>query len=116
MAQEEVDLHTGLAQATGGQVSPDVEKSCWYLLEFQWDKQGKWSLVDNDAQLMINTNKGKLPIHCLAPFEASCILGVWLAPYGNNKTQVAKLRKVIANWMNRLQSGHIHKEDAWYYY
>eukprot|EP00957_Ditylum_brightwellii_P202996 15332764-Ditylum_brightwellii.AAC.1 len=97
MAQEEVDLYTGLAQATGGQVSPDVEKNFWYLLEFQWDKQGKWSLVNNDVQLMINTNKGRLPIHCLAPSKTSRIL-------------------VVANWVDRVWSGHIRKEDAWYYY
>eukprot|EP00957_Ditylum_brightwellii_P102739 7830023-Ditylum_brightwellii.AAC.1 len=28
MTQEEVDLYTGLAQATDGQVSSDVEKNC----------------------------------------------------------------------------------------
>eukprot|EP00957_Ditylum_brightwellii_P173356 13198823-Ditylum_brightwellii.AAC.1 len=65
---------------------------------------------------MINTNKGRLPIHCLAPSEASHILGVWLAPDGNNKTQVAELMKVVANWVDRVWLGHIRKEDAWYYY
>eukprot|EP00957_Ditylum_brightwellii_P011042 837156-Ditylum_brightwellii.AAC.1 len=65
---------------------------------------------------MINTNKGRLPIHHLAPSEASCILGAWLAPDGNNKTQVAEFKKVVANWMVRVWSGHIRKEDAWYYY
>eukprot|EP00957_Ditylum_brightwellii_P139379 10622247-Ditylum_brightwellii.AAC.1 len=61
---------------------------------------------------MINTNKGKLPIHCLVPSNASRILGIWLAPDGNNKTQVAELKKVVANWMDIVQPGHLCKEDA----
>eukprot|EP00957_Ditylum_brightwellii_P088382 6731883-Ditylum_brightwellii.AAC.1 len=61
---------------------------------------------------MINTNKGRLSIHCLAPSKASCILGIWLSPDGNNKRQVAELKKVVANWMDRVQLGHISKEDA----
>eukprot|EP00957_Ditylum_brightwellii_P101972 7772353-Ditylum_brightwellii.AAC.1 len=74
MTLEEVDLYTGLTQATGGQVSPGMKKNCWYLLEFQWDNHGKLTLVDNYAQRMINTNEDRHPIHCLAPSEASCIL------------------------------------------
>eukprot|EP00957_Ditylum_brightwellii_P121447 9262041-Ditylum_brightwellii.AAC.1 len=89
-----------------------MEENCWYLLEFQWDNQGKWTLVDNDVQLMINTNEGRHPIHCLAPSEASRILGVWLAPDGNNKTHVAELKKLVANWVDRVSSGHICKECA----
>ena len=31
MAQKELDLYSGLAKATGGQVSPDKGKNSWYL-------------------------------------------------------------------------------------
>eukprot|EP00957_Ditylum_brightwellii_P206605 15349172-Ditylum_brightwellii.AAC.2 len=57
--QEEIDLSAGLAKATGGQVSPDKGKNHWYLLEFEWDKKGKWKLGNIKADLWVSTNGGK---------------------------------------------------------
>eukprot|EP00957_Ditylum_brightwellii_P025692 1943678-Ditylum_brightwellii.AAC.1 len=41
MAQEEVDLHTGLVGTTRGQVIPDKAKNNWYLMEFEWNNRGQ---------------------------------------------------------------------------
>eukprot|EP00957_Ditylum_brightwellii_P097332 7413303-Ditylum_brightwellii.AAC.1 len=51
-AQKELNLYSGLAQATGGRVSPDKGKNSWYLIKFKWDKAGQWKKQD--------TEKGKL--------------------------------------------------------
>ena len=47
---------------------------------------------------------------------AQRILGVWIAPDGNNNTQVKELRKITESWADRVRSGYIKKEDAWYYF
>ena len=49
ISQEGLDLFSGSAQATGGQVS--AKKTKWYLLEFKWDKAGKIWLADHEAEL-----------------------------------------------------------------
>eukprot|EP00957_Ditylum_brightwellii_P083585 6353299-Ditylum_brightwellii.AAC.1 len=41
-AQKELNLYSGLAQATGGRVSLDKGKNSWYLIEIKWDKAGQW--------------------------------------------------------------------------
>eukprot|EP00957_Ditylum_brightwellii_P180527 13751311-Ditylum_brightwellii.AAC.1 len=80
-------MYEGLARATGGQVSPDKGKNSWFLLEFKWDKRGKWTLVHNDANLYMNTKKGRIKVDRLPASAAQHILGVWIAPDGNNNTQ-----------------------------
>eukprot|EP00957_Ditylum_brightwellii_P087211 6638154-Ditylum_brightwellii.AAC.1 len=57
LTQSEIDLYAGLAKATGGQISPDTGKNSWYLIEFSWDKAGRWNLVDNKAKLFVETRK-----------------------------------------------------------
>ena len=56
LAQEGLDIFSGAAQATVGKFS--AEKTKWYLLEFKWDKSGKWWLADNEAELFIQTPVG----------------------------------------------------------
>eukprot|EP00957_Ditylum_brightwellii_P068950 5233442-Ditylum_brightwellii.AAC.1 len=54
-AQKELTLSSGLARATGGSVSPEKGKNSWYLIEFKWDKAGKWKLVNNPRDIYVNT-------------------------------------------------------------
>eukprot|EP00957_Ditylum_brightwellii_P125894 9597051-Ditylum_brightwellii.AAC.1 len=65
MVQEEVDLYTGLAGATGGQVIPNKTKNNWYLMEFEWDNRCRWKLIDSKASMLINTNQGRREINRL---------------------------------------------------
>ena len=56
ISQEGLDLFSGSAQATGVQVS--AKKTKWYLLEFKWDKAGKWRLYDNEADIFLQNPSG----------------------------------------------------------
>ena len=96
-------------------MSPEASKNSWYLMEFEWDQHGKWKLVNNEAELYINTKEGRRKINWLPTETASRILGVWLTPNGCNKRQVEELKKTTSNWADRVRSGHIRKEDAWFY-
>eukprot|EP00957_Ditylum_brightwellii_P057389 4351420-Ditylum_brightwellii.AAC.1 len=85
-------------------------------MEFEWDKPGKWKLVEKEASLYVDIKKGRIKIDRLATSTAQRILGVWIAPDGNNKTQVKELRSIAEQWADRVRLGYIKKEDAWYYY
>eukprot|EP00957_Ditylum_brightwellii_P111345 8492247-Ditylum_brightwellii.AAC.1 len=85
ITHSKIDLYTGLARATEGQIGPDKGKNIWYLLEFVWDNAGCWKLVDNDARLFIDTRKGRIEIERLPSRAASRILGVWMSPNGDSK-------------------------------
>ena len=54
--QEGLHLLSGASQATGGKFS--VTKTKWYLLEFKWDKAGKWRLYDNEADIFLQNPSG----------------------------------------------------------
>eukprot|EP00957_Ditylum_brightwellii_P056997 4319507-Ditylum_brightwellii.AAC.1 len=62
ITQDQIDLYAVMARATGGQVSSEKGKNSWYLLEFKWDRNGRWKLVDNDANLVVNTKKGRIKV------------------------------------------------------
>lgn len=116
MAQQEIDLYAGLAQATGGQISPVKGKNSWYLLDFAWDNKGGWKLVDRTAELWVDTSGGWKKIERLSCSTASRILGVWMAPDGSSKQQATVLREKAEKWADRVRAGHIKSEDAWHHY
>ena len=49
----------------------------------------------------------------LASWEAQKMLGVWLAPDGNNKKQVEEMRKNAMVWGAKVRTGAIDRQDAW---
>eukprot|EP00957_Ditylum_brightwellii_P109036 8317706-Ditylum_brightwellii.AAC.1 len=73
ISQWEMNLYQGLAKATGGQVSP---------------------VNNRKAQLFVNTNRGRNEIKQLPTYVISCSLGVWIAPNGQTKTQLQKLKTI----------------------
>eukprot|EP00957_Ditylum_brightwellii_P174904 13317750-Ditylum_brightwellii.AAC.1 len=85
-------------------------------MEFGWDSKGKWKMLGSTADMYINTSQGRKRINRLPSSMANRILGVWLAPDGNNKKQVEVLKEIPRGWADRIRMGHIKKDDAWYYY
>eukprot|EP00957_Ditylum_brightwellii_P041345 3130056-Ditylum_brightwellii.AAC.1 len=70
-------------------------------MEFTWDKHGKWKLVDNKADLFVTTKKGRIKVDRLPSLCAQRVLGVWIAPDGNNRTQVEEMSKLTNSWADR---------------
>ena len=56
LSQPGLDLFSRETQKTYGKVS--VNKTKWYLLEFKWDANGKWSLDNHKAGLFLNPPDG----------------------------------------------------------
>ena len=74
-----------LMEVTGGVIGTD--KNWWYLIDFVW-KRGKWMTYDPEIGIdLIATKKDGTPVSLkkLRCDEASEMLGIWLAPSGNNK-------------------------------
>ena len=113
-SQRGLDMYVGGVRATGGTVHP--KKSKWYLVEFGFDNQGKWRYVDNDAELFVTTRAGREPIERLPTSVASRILGVYMAPDGNQSEQIRQLRAKTEAWADRVRSGHLARGDAWHYF
>jgi hypothetical protein len=116
IAQSELDIYAGLAAATGGKVSQARGKNSWYLLEFQWHDDGKWSLVENKADIYVKSKTGQTKVDRLPSDMASRILGVWLAPNGDSTTQTKELLALTTAWADRVRTGHLKQGDAWTYY
>eukprot|EP00957_Ditylum_brightwellii_P145920 11112057-Ditylum_brightwellii.AAC.1 len=100
-AQKELNLYSGLAQATEGRVSPDKGKNCWYLIEFKCDKAGQWKVINNPGGLFVETRHGKRKIKRLWNDTAARILGVWMAPDRSSTQQRIELEKKTKTWANR---------------
>ena len=80
ISQEGLNIFVGAARAAGGQVS--VQKTRWYLLDFNCNPEVKWHLEKNNSHLSLKTQEGDKHIEILTPSQASRILGVWISPKG----------------------------------
>ena len=49
----------------------------------------------------------------LAVDEAQKILGVWLAPDGNNNKQIEEMMSVIEKWADQIRAGALNKKNTW---
>ena len=81
-----------LMEVTGGVIHTD--KSWWYLIDFVW-KRGKWVVQDAEVDIdLVAKNKcGEIvSLKKLLCHEAAEMLGVWLAPNGDNSKQIQVLK------------------------
>ena len=104
------------------QSQPSQRKNSWYLTEFQWHEDGKWSLVENKADIYIyiyiyvSSKTDQTKVDRLPSDMASRILGVWLAPNGDSTTQTKELLALTTAWADRVRTGHLKQGDAWTYH
>jgi len=88
----------GLLMATGGNLVPD--KCFWYLINFKWQNQ-QWkykSNVEEPGRISVNLGNKILHLPRLKPSEAQRMLGVQLAPDGNDLAEAQHLKEVAAEW------------------
>ena len=112
--QDVIDDWEAVAKTTGGALAP--QKSWCSIIQFDWNKSA-WIYKDNtkEKSLEISTvdkdgNRVTLPqLHCR---QAKEMLGVWLAPDGNNKKQKQVLVEKMAKFGEYVRSGHVTKKEA----
>ena len=121
-AQQGLDCFVGGMSATGGQVSAPSEgqvnpKKCWwYLINFEW-KNGRWSYASpnsNTPPLTVRLPSGaRAPLLQKGPSEAAEVLGVWIAPDGNNSKAAEVLTGISRKWADQLRTRPLPRTHAW---
>ena len=100
-------------EVTGAAIATD--KCWWYLVDFDW-KSGKWRYSKSKSGLSLKVRDKQNTIHNLKQLEPSTakeMVGVWLAPDGNQKEQIKALNSKAAIWAERMRSSCLDPEAAW---
>ena len=103
----------GLMKVTGGALR--VDKSWWYLVEFVWIR-GSWVPTDAGNNLHLHATDASgaqveltyLPCHL-----ASKMLGIWMAPNGNNEKLVSHLKDHALDWASKFQTSTASQLESW---
>ena len=94
-----------LVEVTGGTIRPD--KSWWYLIEYVWH-HGKWIAADarDDLDLYATAPSGdEVSLKRLHADDAAEMLGIWIAPSGNNSKLISVLKHHALQWASKIKLG-----------
>ena len=104
-----------VAKCTGGALVP---RKCWsWILKFDW-KNDFWSYADTTTSsssiLTIKDPYGvTTKLSKLKANKAKEMLGVFLAPDGNNEAQINKLKQRMSKLAEYIRAGHVSRHEAW---
>ena len=102
-----------LMEVNGAAIAPD--KCWWYLVDFVW-KGGKWEYHnagrDKELRVRDKDNKVRNLEYSLAS-EAREMVGVHLAPDGNEKAQLQVLRAKSSKWAQQMRSSPLDGRVIW---
>ena len=105
------------AKVTGGALAPS--KCWWYMVEFEWDTECNWYYVQHDTNSMIHElvarDAENVPtkLQYLPPSCAQEMLGVQIAPDGNNEAQVKHLLSKAQQSAEIIRSSNVMQHEAW---
>jgi hypothetical protein len=111
--QKSVDTWERGLNATSGAIV--AEKTFWFLIDFAW-KAGQWrykSIEESPGKLYANDIHGnRVSLRRYEAHEAQETLGVFLAPDGNHRAQIAKMLQVSQKWADAMRSGCLSRSDV----
>ena len=112
--QKVIDEWEAVSKTTGGALVP---KKCWcWIISFNWDKD-KWTYVDYSdtpfAMSVQNSENKQESLKLLTPDKAKEMLGVILAPDGNNKAQLIVIKENMQKYAEYIRVGHVNRHEAW---
>ena len=112
--QETLNYWEGVAKTTGGALAPN--KCWWYLVEIRWKKDGTWEYYQGEREGVMkvqdkDNNWGTLK-H-LQVTEAKKMLGVYLAPNGDDSHQKKVMVQKAVKFGERIRTGAIQKRNVW---
>ena len=102
-----------LMEVTGAALAPD--KCWWYLICFHW-KQGKWKCIDEGSAFDLrvrNKNGIEESLKYLPGHEAREMLGVYIAPSGQQSKQIEEMKKKATAWGRLVTKGSLLHHEAW---
>ena len=111
--QQTLDTWEESAKVTGGALEPS--KSFGFLVYFTW-KNGVWSYgkVNDEHTISTLDQHGKrTPLTMMQPSQALNMLGVHLAPDGNETAQFQYMFKKALQLGEYMRIGFVRKEECW---
>ena len=112
--QNSLNMWEGLIRATGGALN--VIKGRWWLIDFEWDAQGRWKYKQKlrlDKKLTTRDYDNKIKeIKALDPTEVFETLGVELAPSGQQDNAINTLITKAKNWAERIRVSYLKEKDV----
>ena len=102
-----------LMQINGAAIAPD--KCWWYLVSFQWSG-GKWRYSHQGAALQLHARDKDYEVHRLQRLkhdDAKGMVGVHLAPSGQEQTQIQTLRKKTTKWAANIRHSPLDEDAVW---
>ena len=112
-AQTELTLWEELIKATGGALVPG--KSDYSVINFQWDKEGRWSYEAQKRNRRIRVKDSEGQLRVLAnpsTTTARRTLGVWQAIDGNEKEQTQKMEDKTKTWVKQINNSSLSRNDV----
>ena len=112
--QKIVNEWEAVSKVTGGALVPS---KCWsWIIAFEWEGD-KWRYRDTsnpDFPMTIKNEKGESEtIQSLPANEAKEMLGVLLAPDGNQEAQFQKSKGKMEKFAEYVRTGHVTRREAW---
>ena len=108
-----LDMWDRLMEVTGAALAPD--KCWWYLVDFKWNN-GRWSYSDEGHCLGLevrNRDGVTEKLKYLTCDIAKEMLGVYIAPDGNQSKQMEVMRKKAVTWGNYMKEGSLRHYESW---
>ena len=102
-----------LMEVTGAAIAPD--KCWWYLVDFTWHK-GRWKCTDQGHQfeMQVRDKHGDEQVIKYLPSDvAKEMLGIYIAPDGNQHTQFKIMREKSSTWAQYMAQGTLTTEVSW---
>ena len=111
--QTVLTLWDKLMEVNGAAIAPD--KCWWYLIDFVWSA-GKWKYKDagRDKVLKVRDKDNNIAsLKYLSASEAKEMVGVFLAPDGNQEAQWDALLKKAQIWAGQIRSSPLDPDAVW---
>ena len=108
-----LDLWDELMEVNGAAIAPD--KCWWYLVDFVW-KGGEWKYHDAGTSLELQVRDKDNQINNLKYSKSSMakeMVGVLLAPDGNEKEQLTTLKNKASEWAQKMRSSPLDARTIW---
>ena len=112
--QSVINSWGSIVKVLGGAMDASA-KTWWYLVDFVW-KKGKWTTTDPlfDSDLTAPDKLGNtVSLKRLCHHESAEMLGIWMAPNGDQGKQVKVLRRKALEWGAKVRAGHPSPLEAW---
>ena len=108
-----LELWDELMEVNGAAIAPD--KCWWYLVDFVW-KGGEWKYHDAGTSLELQVRDKDNQINNLKYSKshvAKEMVGVLLAPDGNEKEQLTTLKNKASKWAQQMRSSPLDDRTIW---